>query len=122
MTVDRRKEKLKKLKKKLQERSRRAEGEIVPEEINEKGDSVVTLEKDGKSEVLEVKYLVAQTFIPNPDNKPFVIHKDGNKQNNRADNLEWCDGMYNTHYGTAIERMRERRWGNVPTIIPSDKE
>ena len=91
MTVDRRKEKLKKLKKKLQERARRAEGEIVPEEINEKGNSVVTLEKDGKSEVFEVKYLVAQTFIPNPDNKPFVIHKDGNKQNNRADNLEWSD-------------------------------
>ena len=91
MTVDRRKEKLKKLKKKLQERARRAEGEIVPEEINENGDSVVTLENDGKSEVFEVKYLVAQTFIPNPDNKPFVIHKDGNKQNNRADNLEWSD-------------------------------
>ncbi len=91
MTVDRRKEKLKKLKKKLQERARQNQGEIVPEEINEKGDSVVTLEKDGKSEVFEVKYLVAQTFIPNPNNKPFVIHKDGNKQNNRADNLEWSD-------------------------------
>ena len=86
MTVDKRKEKAKK--KKI---SRSNQGRIVPQRLNDKGNPVVTLTKDGNSEVLEVKYLVAQTFVPNPDNKPFVIHKNGNKQDNRADNLEWSD-------------------------------
>ena len=91
MTVDRRKEKLKKVKQKMRERARQNDGKILPQMINDKGNPTVTLEKDGKAEVLEVKYLVAQTFVPNPENKPFVIHKDGNKLNNSADNLEWSD-------------------------------
>lgn len=91
MTVDRRKEKLKKMKRKLRERARQEQGTLLPQTINEKGQATVTLEKDGESQVFELKYLIAQTFVPNPDNKPFVIHKDGNKLNNRADNLAWSD-------------------------------
>lgn len=91
MTVDRRKEKSKKLKEKLKARARKNQGTILPQPLNEKGNPTVTLEKDGESKVFEVKYLVAQNFVPNPDNKPFVIHKDGNKLNNSADNLEWSD-------------------------------
>lgn len=42
---------------------------------------------DGVQET--VHRLVAMTFIPNPNNLPFVVHKDGNKQNNNVKNLEW---------------------------------
>lgn len=48
-----------------------------------------------------VHRLVAQTFIPNPDNKQFVNHKDGNPCNNHFDNLEWCTASENklhSHY------------------------
>lgn len=42
--------------------------------------------------------LIAQTFIPNPRNLPYVNHKDGNKKNCSISNLEWCTAEYNTRH------------------------
>ena len=49
----------------------------------------MNIKLNGKKVTIRIHRAVAQTFIPNPHNLPEVNHKDGNKQNNIADNLEW---------------------------------
>jgi hypothetical protein len=50
---------------------------------------VVDLCHMGKKKHIRLNRLVAETFIPNPDNKPEVNHKNGNKMDNSSENLEW---------------------------------
>lgn len=54
-----------------------------------KGYFAVDLYENGKRTTERVHILVAEAFVPNPDNKPMINHKDGNKHNNNAENLEW---------------------------------
>lgn len=59
----------------------------------------VNLFSNGKKKRYFIHRLVAETFIPNPENKPQVNHKDGNKQNNELSNLEWVTCSENgLHY------------------------
>lgn len=60
-----------------------------------------------------VHRLVAECFIPNPDNLPYINHKDENKTNNNVNNLEWCTPEYNVNYGTSITRRIEKQKNNV---------
>lgn len=55
----------------------------------------VGLHKDGKSKVVPVHRILAETFIPNPEGLRCVNHKDGNKENNSLENLEWCSQSEN---------------------------
>jgi hypothetical protein len=79
---------------------------ILNPQITKKGYCRVRL-CNNSSKMYMIHRLVAQAFIPNTDNLPFINHKDENKKNNNVDNLEWCTNLYNIHYGTSIERMRK---------------
>lgn len=65
----------------------------------------VTLFREGERHYRKIHRLVAEAFIPNPNNLPFVNHKNEDKTDNRVENLEWCDAKYNNNYGCRIMRM-----------------
>ena len=67
--------------------------------------------KNGKPKTFQIHRLVAQAFIPNPQNLPCVNHKDEDKTNNTVDNLEWCTHEYNDNYGTHNERVAKKLTG-----------
>ena len=66
----------------------------------------VTLCEGNVKHVLRVHRLVASAHVPNPDNLPWVNHKDENRVNNASSNLEWCTPSYNNSYGHKAEKQR----------------
>lgn len=60
--------------------------------------TIVDLRKEGKQHIKTVHRLVAEHFIPNPENLREVNHKDGNKHNNDVSNLEWVTSSQNTKH------------------------
>lgn len=84
------------------------QGKILKQQANVRWRYMsVYLSKNGIRNRIPVHRIVASAFLPNPNNLSDVNHKDENKQNNRVDNLEWCDRLYNSNYGTGDERRRE---------------
>ena len=84
-----------------------------------RGYKKVTLFKNQVGKRFQVHRLVAQAFIPNPLKLPQVNHKDENPSNNNVENLEWCTGLYNMRYGTAIKRQVEKR---SKAVVQTDLE
>lgn len=74
---------------------------ILKGSVQSLGYCVVYFCVDSDEKVMRVHRLVAEAFIPNPENKPHENHLDGDKQNNRVSNLEWCTPAENTAH--AIE-------------------
>lgn len=79
-----------------------------------RGYMFVILHKNKEKKHLLIHRIVASAFLPNPENKPDVNHKDEDKTNNfvgtpendyKDGNLEWCDKEYNNNYGTRNERI-----------------
>lgn len=83
-------------------------GKQMKQSMHDKGYKIVSLTKNGKTKMLFVHRIVAEAFIPNPDNLPMVNHKDEDKTNNFLENLEWCTAAYNRTYGKAVERQAKK--------------
>ena len=80
------------------------EEKILKQSLNKKGYCIISLwSKNGiKNHIVHRE--VAKAFVPNPYNLTQINHIDENKQNNVADNLEWCTIEYNNNYGTRNKR------------------
>lgn len=99
------------------------QGHLLKERImkpgkNTKGYLIVALSKNGKGKMHQVHRLVAEAFIPNPNNLPEVRHINEDKTDNRVENLEWCDSKYNNNYGSHTARMRKTSSKPVQIINP----
>ena len=77
------------------------DGRILKANPDPKGYMKVRVTLDRVKRCFKVHRLVAQAFIPNPDNLPQVNHKDGDKSNNTVDNLEWISNADNARHAIA---------------------
>lgn len=91
--------------------------------INAHGYAKVELFNNNKRYYKQVHRLVATTFIPNPENKPQVNHKNGNKVDNRVENLEWCTQSENVkHTYDVLHRQPSRAGlGKFGKLHPNSK-
>jgi|HubBroStandDraft_2_1064218.scaffolds.fasta_scaffold00002_112 hypothetical protein len=87
---------------------------------NHRGYLLVLLSKGNLKNRLIVHRLVAQHFIPNPENKPEVNHKDGNKQNNSDWNLEWFTRLENAHHSINVLGKNQRGQNHAQAKIKEE--
>ena len=88
-------------------RGNRCGGRILKTKYGGKGYRQVNMYKNGKSKTTFVHRIVADAFIPNPENLPQVNHIDEDKDNNNVKNLEWCTHKHNMNHGTLKERTAQ---------------
>lgn len=114
-------------------------GKPIKQQIHKNGYYVYAMRPEGRKGVckcVKIHRLIAEAFIPNPENKPFVNHIDGNKLNNNIKNLEWCTNQENVIHAykmglCKIKRGEDNHWSKLTNeqaewirkhYIPRDKQ
>ena len=106
----------------------KVKGKLIKTRISKNGYVLVTLSSKSKTRHFYVHRLVAETFIPNPENKREVNHIDTNKLNNDVSNLEWvtssenkihahANGLMENKYVGAEKRAKKQR---IPLVMDED--
>lgn len=85
---------------------------LLKPSFSEKGYLQVSIHFTEGRKTKRIHRLVAQAFLPNPNNYKEINHKDEDKTNNIVSNLEWCDRQYNMAYGTWKERRKLNKQSN----------
>ena len=89
--------------------------------ISNKGYLRVSLSNNKiKHKRFSIHRLVAEAFIPNPENLPQVNHKDEDKTNNCVENLEWCTALENLNYSRIIEKASEAKERKIKCITTGE--
>lgn len=96
-------------------------GVNIKKSINKHGYLFVNLTKGNKCKSTLVHRLVASAFIPNPENKPYVNHKNFNRTDNNPSNLEWCTPKENTQHALTYGRCTKPMLGVFNENHPSSK-
>ena len=93
-------------------------GKMLKLRKNRYGYWIVILRKNSSSKGFLVHRLVAEAFITNPNNLPYVNHKDENPANSIVTNLEWCTASYNLEYSNVAEKINKFK---IRRVIQFDK-
>ncbi len=97
-------------------RGRKWGGRTLQSSYHKHGYLHIALRKNGIKKNKLVHRLVAEAFLPNPNNFLEVNHLDEIKDNNELSNLEWCDTMYNVNYGTRNKRAGRKLSKKVKAV------
>ena len=95
---------------------RNLKGHYMTQFDNGRGYLQVHLTKNKQSRHCLVHRVVAQAFIPNPENKPTVNHLNEDKHDNRVENLEWATSKEQATHGTLQQRLSEKKEKKVRCI------
>lgn len=91
------------------------------QQVEHKGYKQVFLSEKGIVKNCRVHRLVANAFIPNDCNKPYINHKNGIRSDNRVDNLEWCTSKENSEHAFKILKHKSSMFGRYGIHNPKSK-